>query len=125
MHTFILQDYTTIRGAGATVTQGEAGWIDLSSYQDVVFWVDVREITGTTVTLTLQTSPTKDDAMFLPLVSPTAITTSPNPSVLKALMTSASTPNPVARYVRWSLYGSASPWDATFRILAAANSPGM
>jgi hypothetical protein len=63
MHTFILQDWTTIRGSvtGATVIQQETEWLDLGPYQDVVFWVDVREASGNPV-LTLQTAPFKDES---------------------------------------------------------------
>jgi hypothetical protein len=43
MHAFILQDWTTIRGGVTTVTQSEPDWLDLTPYQDIVFWIDVRE----------------------------------------------------------------------------------
>jgi len=125
MHTFVLQDWTTIRGATTTtvITQGESTWLDLTAYQDVVFWVDTRELTGT-VTMSLQTSPTKDDVYFQPLMTAFALSLSTSsPTVKPALMASASTP--LARYVRWQLTGPAAVWDATFRIIAAANSPGM
>jgi hypothetical protein len=33
---------------------------------------------------------------------------------------------PLARYVRWQLtVGGAASYDATFRIMVAANSPGL
>ena len=127
MHTFILQDWTTIRGTSttATITQGESGWLDLTSYQDVVFWVDVREFTGTTVTMTLQTSPTKDDSLFTAIVTAFLLVLNTSTAqIQKATLSNATVP--LARYVRWQLNGPAvTPWDATFRVLAAANSPGM
>ena len=47
MHSFILQDWTTIRSGGTltttTVTQAEREWLDLEPYQDVVFWAQVAE----------------------------------------------------------------------------------
>ena len=45
MHSYILQDWITIRGAAGvtTVTQSESGWLDLSPYQDLTFWIDTRE----------------------------------------------------------------------------------
>lgn len=122
MHTFILQDWTTIRGAaGATITQHESEWLDLSMYQDAVFWVDVREATASP-TLTLQTAPTKDESFFQPIVAGFTVAGSATPTVVSAFMTAASVP--LARYLRWQLT-SASAWDATFRIVVAANSPGL
>jgi hypothetical protein len=120
MHTFILQDWTTIRGAVTTIVQAETDWLDLSPYQDVVFWIDVKESTNTP-TFTLQTSPSKDDSLFtalIPGVAPTAGTV----SIQSAFMTTASVP--LARFLRWQINGTPT-WDATFRILVAANSPGM
>lgn len=125
MHTFILQDWTTIRAnnAGSTVIQSEEGWLDLSLFQDVFFWVDVREITGT-VTLFFDTSPTADESLFQPLVAGgQVLTASTTPTLVRAPMTSASVP--IARYVRWRMSGTTNPWDATFRVVLAANSPGM
>jgi hypothetical protein len=124
MHGFILQDWTTIRGGGSvtTVTQQETDWLDLSPYQDVVFWVDVKEVTSNP-TLYLQTSPTLDDSFFQSMTTVT-MAAAAAPTVVALLMLSASTTIPVARYVRWQIAGTTT-WDATFRIALAANSPGM
>ena len=120
MHTFILQELGTIRGnSSVTVTQNESGWLDLTPYQDLVFWVDTRELTGA-VTMRLQTSPTKDEAMFIDMLASFALTVAVTTKI--ALIT---TTVPVARYVRWVLVGPASTWDATFRVYIAGNSPGM
>ncbi len=121
MHTFILQDYATIRGTtGTAITQNESGWLDLTPYQDLVFWIDTRELTAT-VTCRLQTSPTKDEAMFLDIITSfaLAVTVTQKPALLGTATV------PIARYLRWVLIGSATPWDATLRIYVAANSPGM
>ncbi|HEY3819495.1 MAG TPA: hypothetical protein VGL81_20135 [Polyangiaceae bacterium] len=126
MHGFILQDWTTIRGGGSvtTVTQQETDWLDLSPYQDIVFWIDVKEVT-TTATLYLQTSPTLDDSFFQSMTTAgIAMAAAAAPTVLPLLMASASTAVPLARYVRWQIVGTMT-WDATFRIALAANSPGM
>jgi hypothetical protein len=125
MHAYVLQDWTTIQAASgvATMTQEEDGWLDLTPYQDVVFWIDAKSSTSTP-TITFQTSPSKDEIMFQPLVSGVAIPTaglSP-PQVVSAFMATASVP--LARYVRWQLTGSGA-WGATFRVLVSANSPGM
>lgn len=123
MHAFILQDWITIRGAVATVTQGEDSWLDLTAYQDLVFWVDCREVTGTTPTITFQTAPTKDELLFTAMATATTFTTVGNPNVVKATLSSAVVP--VARYVRWQIVGPSGVWDSTFRVLIAANAPGM
>jgi hypothetical protein len=122
MHAFILQDWTTIRGGVTTVTQGESEWLDLTAYQDVVFWVDCREASGSP-SIQFQTSPTKDDSLFMNMMSSaTSLTAATAPVIVKATLSAAT--NPLARFVRWSITGTVT-WDATFRVLVAANSPGM
>ncbi len=124
MHAFMLQDWTTIRGSVTTVTQGEDGWLDLTAYQDLVFWVDCREQSGSSApTIAFQTSPTKDESLFTSIVTATTLAASATPTVVKALLASATVP--IARYLRWQLTGPSGTWDATFRVLVAANSPGM
>ncbi len=126
MHAYTLQDWTTIRAASGlnTITQEEGGWLDLAPYQDVVFWIDTKSSTATP-TITFQTSPSKDDVLFVAVVAgyamPIAGVTAP--VVVSAPMTAASVP--LARYLRWQLTSSTTPWDATFRVLVSANSPGM
>jgi hypothetical protein len=118
MHSFILQDWTTIRGGSgvSTVTQQETDWLDLAAFQDVVFWIDVKETTGSP-TLYLQTAPTLDDSFFQAMITGVAMTAAAAPTVLSATV-------PLARYLRWQIVGTPT-WDATFRIAVAANSPGM
>jgi hypothetical protein len=125
VHTFTLQDFTTIRGAVTVVIQAETGWLDLSPFQDLFYWVDCREVSasGVTPSLTLETAPAKDDSLFQQIATATVLAASSTPTVVKASMTLAITP--VARWVRWKLTANTGPWDATFRILLAANSPGL
>jgi hypothetical protein len=124
MHSFVLQDWTTIRGASGitAITQAENDWLDLSPFQDVVFWIDVKESTNAPI-LNLQTSPTCDEALFQAMLPGVVMTASSTPVVAPALMLGASAP--LARFVRWQLTSSTGPWDATFRIVLVANSPGM
>ena len=126
MHAYLLQDWTTIRGASGvlTITQEEDGWLDLTPYQDVVFWIDAKASTNTP-TITFQTSPSKDDVMFQALMPGTSLPSVgfTTPAVVSAFMLSASVP--VARWVRWQLAAATGTWDATFRVLVAANAPGM
>jgi hypothetical protein len=45
----------------------------LSPYQDVVFWLDVKESTNTP-TITFQTAPSKDEVFFVAIVPGTPMT---------------------------------------------------
>jgi hypothetical protein len=126
MHAFILQDWNTIRGASTvtTVIQSEDNWLDLTPYQDVMFWVDCRALTGTTVQIQFQTSPTKDDTLFTAVVAAQTFLTS-GVQVYQSIL-SKTTGIPLARYVRWVVTSNVTvTWDATFRVLVAANAPGM
>jgi hypothetical protein len=127
MHTFTLTDWVTVRGAGAsnTVTQSESEWLDLTQYEDVCFWIDVKEVTGT-VTLNVQTSPTKDESFFTNIYTNAALAAgivNPGSTGGKVIMATTSGV-PVARYVRWQLSSATNPYDATFRIFISANAPG-
>lgn len=132
--TFHLQAWTTIRGdASATfpvrsVTQDEGGWLDLSTYADAAFWIDVCGVnnpaTGV-VSLTLESSPTKDDNYFKPVAPPlTLVPQAVNGSVTPYLVRTVRTPTtvPLTKYTRWRLSvpgGATGKWDATFRIRGA------
>ena len=125
MRAFLMQDWTTIRGAStvSTVTQQETNYLDLAAFQDVAFWLDVKEVFGT-VTLTLQTAPAEDDSLFTALLPAIGLVTTTTPMIKVALMSTATVP--LARFVRWQLTGSGgSGWDTTMRILVAANAPGL
>jgi hypothetical protein len=120
MKHFCLTDWVTIRGLTtltATITQGEPAWIDVGEHEDAVFYLQVQEVTGT-VTLTYQTSPSKDDVSFQPLFPGFAMVTgtrAPDRVLGKYSLV------PIARYVRWQLIGGGtSPYDATFRIWVGA-----
>ena len=132
--TFHLQSWTTIRGdASATfavrsVTQDEGGWLDLSRYADAAFWVDVCGVNNPTtglVSLTLESSPTKDDSYFKPVAAPlTLVPQAVNGSVTPYLVRTVRTPTtvPLAKYTRWRLSvpgGATGKWDATLRIRGA------
>lgn len=130
MYGYVLQDWITIRGASTTSTiiQNESDWMGFSSFQDIGFWIDVREFsTAGTLTLNLQTSPTKDEVLFQPLsnCSLTVAVTNPPPllngtALPKSIL--ATNPGvPLSTWVRWSLSNSSGAWDITFRILAQAN----
>lgn len=127
MHSFVLQDWTTIRGAASTnVIQSESAYLDLSSYQDVILWVDCREFTGSTPAISFQTAPTKDETLFLAgtISGPNNFTTA-GVQLYKVILSSVGAGVPLSRWLRWYITGAAAAWDATFRVLVAANSPGM
>lgn len=121
MHSFVLQDWLTIRGGATQVTQPEHEWMDLEAYQDVTLWLQVSEVTGSP-TCTYQTAPTADDSLFQAMATAVTLTAATAPVVTQVLMLNATTP--LARFVRWQLNGTGT-WDVTFRIMAAANAPGM
>lgn len=119
MHTFILQELSTIRGGATTVTQNESGWLELTPFSDLVIFTDCREASGSP-TILFQTSPTRDDLLFTAMMAGFALVSNAQ-TVTKVLLTAATVP--VARFVRWQITG-APTWDSTFRVYVAANSPG-
>jgi hypothetical protein len=132
MHSYVLQDWITIRGQSLNqvVTQGESGWLDLAPYQDLSLWLDVREFSpATPPIMRFQTAPFKEEGLFVPMyaditIALTASLTNP----YRVPVTAGGTLCPVARYVRWQVQGPASgtmPWDVTFRILCAADALGL
>ena len=125
MYAFVLQDWLTIAGPDSnTIIQTERDWLDMSPYQDVVAWLDLKEVaTGVTLLFTLETAPSKDESLFQSMAASTSVTTA-GLTVIQFLMGSASVP--VAQFLRWKVGPSASvAWDCTFRILVAANAPGL
>jgi hypothetical protein len=127
MDSFVLEDWTTIRGAAnITVTQGESSWLDLGPYEDVVFWLLCSEAGSGVPSLLYQTSPTKDEAFFAAQTlgmngSAIALAASSTPIITPVLAWSA--PFPLARYVRWQILGPGSTFDVTMRIVVAAVAP--
>ena len=125
MHSFVLTDWTAVAGptGPSTFTQDESGWLDLSAFQDVVIYLDVREVSSTP-TIAFETSPCREDGLFQPIASTTLSSSGTQPSILRGLMLGSAVP--LARYLRWKITGlPAAAWDATFRVLVVANSPGM
>jgi hypothetical protein len=132
MYCFLAQDWLTVRGqqTGITsVTQGEPGWLDLGVYQDVVAWLEVKEFNapGGTLKIAYQTSPTKDEFMFVPITGPLTANTMPFALALGVTVTPLlkdTLTNPLARWFRWQLSVTGTltgPWDATYRLFVAAN----
>lgn len=123
MQPIIMQDWITIRGQSnnpaTTVTMSQSSWLNTAPFQDVTFFLDVREFTGTTVTLTFETSPGRDEVLFQACVA--AFTLVTGTAVKNCFLTTATVP--VSNWTRWKLAGPQSVlWDATFRVMAAGNS---
>jgi hypothetical protein len=143
MHCFLLQDWVTLSIAASgmgpppfTLTQGEADWRDLEGYQDVIAWVDLRQVTisnPNNLVLDFQTAATKDEQLFVSLVvnqlltggsgiSLTSSSASFSPLVVR--MTKDTSAAPLFKWLRWRLTGSANAaGTVTMRIWVAANYP--
>src|SRR5437879_81813 len=135
MYGYVLQDWITIRGGTAgtagDIVQSESTWLGFSSFQDIVFWLDVREAVisaSQSLTFFFETAPMKDNNLFQAMptagagtVLAPAFTKGLQP-VVKVVL--ASGPGvPLATWVRWRVSpssGITTPWDATFRVLVAA-----
>lgn len=68
---FLMQKWITVRATSPvlSVTQEDAGWRDLGTFADAAFWVEVGEVTplsGGTVELVIESSPTFDEVNFVP-----------------------------------------------------------
>jgi hypothetical protein len=116
-----LQPWITVRGASAvtSLTQDEKGWLDVAGFADAVFTIDVASVTsgGGTISLNIESAPTKDDALFLPVVPAISMKSSATPVSAKTVQTP--TMPQLSKWLRWrvSASGATSTWDATFRIL--------
>jgi hypothetical protein len=126
MYTHLLQDWTTLLGTTAlrAFTQPENGIVDLSEVQDVVGWLEVKEVSPATGVLQMsyQTAPTKDEALFVAMVPAVRVT---GPGVTTTVMFKNASVVPLTRWVRWQLgVTSATTWDITFRIYLSCNIVG-
>ncbi len=134
MQGFLLQPWTTVHctaGSGLvfSLTQDEEEWLDLGSYADAAFWIDVADValpSGSSptpqITLSLQTAPTKDEPYFQPIAGPVILgSTSPSTTPILVKSVRGTSTVPLARWVRWQLSVPSSAtgsWGITFRIRA-------
>ncbi len=126
MYAMVLQDWVTISGVGTGSTiQTEPDWLDMTPFQDLVAWLDVRDATSGT-TLFLETAPSRDDNLFVSmntggyLLNPIISST---PLVASLLMGQATVP--IAALLRWRISGVVGTWSTTFRIIVSGNAPGL
>lgn len=124
MQPIIMQDWITIRGTttSTVVIMSQADWILTAPFQDIVFYMDVREVSGT-VAMHYQTCPARDDVLFQNLGAVGGVAVAAGLTVTSFPLANATVP--VSHWTRWRLTASVgTPWDMTFRIMAAANSIG-
>jgi hypothetical protein len=135
MYGVLLQKLIGLTGtlANQIVVQGEEGWLDVSSYQDAMLWIEAKAIyvpAGMTLNLIVETAPVKDEASFLPLYNPAASAFPPVGTTVmlaRAANASASYP-PISNWLRWKIITTGSPgggfWALTFRIWVSLNAVG-
>ncbi len=131
MYGYVLQDWITIRGSNiADIKQTERDWMGFSSFQDLVLWLDVREVSyqsGGSVDFYLDTAPSKDEALFQSMMQVTGIAAGTGPYTSSGALPKTLLVNnpavPLGTWVRWRLspQGTSGPWDVTFRVLVTAN----
>lgn len=126
---FLMQRWITIRASSPviTVVQQESDWLDLSTYADAAFWVEVANVSpagGGTISLEIESSPTLDAINFGPVAPPLLLSRASNgtdvvPQIVRCVRTRST--KPLARYTRWRLRSSTSgTWEATIRIRGTA-----
>ena len=128
MDSYLLQDYLTLSSpAGGTgvITQSEAGWLDLAAYRDVVAWLEVKELSTSSLSIAIQTAVAKQELLFATMAtSPSPLTTGvATVPMLSDLQSGGAGAAPLARWLRWQV-SLAGAWNITFRIWIAANKPG-
>jgi len=134
MYGVLLQKLTKISGslANQTVTQGEEGWLDVSQYQDAIFWIEAPMVSlpgAVTMGLSVETSPLKEDAYFLPLFVPFQPT--PSRGVTNVVLATKAGATmyypPISNWLRWKIVTGGSVtgmWSVTLRIWVALNAVG-
>lgn len=123
VETLLLQDWVTIDGnvGVASVTQGADTWLDIADHEDLVFYLDVKQLTNGPV-MNYETAPIREDRSFLPIVTPFTVATGvrADPALFAYALT------PPARHVRWRITSSNTglTFGVTFRIWLAGYSLG-
>src|SRR5260370_42655114 len=105
MYAFLMQDWITIRAAASfnVINQSENCYLDLSGFQDLVVWTEVKGITsgGGTPTIMYQTAPSKDDSFFVPFGVEGGGVTSVCVAIMQLFLISNNTSTTFSSYIRW------------------------
>jgi hypothetical protein len=120
MKHIVLNDWVLVRGATAiaTITQGETTWAEVGDYDDAVFFLTVRaETMPGTLMMAFQTSPSKDDISFQNLAPPFTVAKGTTATTVLGKYSAV----PLARYIRWQIYGAGGTYDVMFRLLVAVS----
>jgi len=140
-YAFCLQDLTTIGGPvgnpSPSIVQAADSFLDLSGFQDIVVWADIKYVTftaGTALSLFIETAPIADEFLFDagPMINMAtggagSLLLASNSVLINKVLLSAAT-NPLARWVRWRVLPSGNmttAWSLTFRLWVCASTPGM
>lgn len=80
MFGYMLQDWVTIQSAASimNLVQTDDGWMTFDRFQDLTFFVETSAIVlggATNVALVLESSPTRDEVLFVTLSTITAALT--------------------------------------------------
>lgn len=113
----ILQDWTVVQGqnASTTVTMPADRWVDLGGFVDVMFFTEISSYTGGySGEIEFQTSPTRDESLFLTMDS---VSFSEGVPAIKIVRFATAT-TPLSRWVRWKVSATGATtnrWDVSFR----------
>jgi hypothetical protein len=133
MYSFLLQDWVTIQGISSPgppptipFTQSERGWLDVSAFVDLVSFLEVDEASSGvgTIAMGIQTSPTKDDALFQNMNDVSVPIAS---GITVGVLLRDTALCPLSHWLRWQIIPTvpgSTTWHATFRIWVSANAPG-
>ena len=121
MDALLLQDWVTIDANAqiASVIQSADCWMDVGDAEDLVFFLDVKEVANAPI-MNYETSAVAEDSSFLTIIAPFTLGTGlrVDPALLAYAMT------PAAQYVRWHITSSnvSASWNVTFRVWLATYS---
>jgi hypothetical protein len=120
-----LQDWITLQGNSNTITQADVDYVDLSNFKDMAVYVEISAYTN--VTLSVQTSPTRETSYFTTPADGRGGSASFNPTapgVQTVFVTRQADANATipGTFARWTATNNiAGAWNITFRIWLSLN----
>lgn len=116
MEAILWQDWLTIRGTSYGTTQSENAYLDVSDFEGLTIFLDVREV-GANATITFQTAPSKQDSAFVSLFS--AVSVAAGNAALTYRLPGTYALVPPLNWLRW-----VTAFEMTFRIWVAGYAYG-